>query len=143
MLLDVSLLPSLVIVLILFPYQGRELYRHYDRESGASEYDPAKDTVENLLGAAEDCLGGLALCPEDADGYDNIVAIARKLFAKGERERAKETLTRMDQLMDSKWASRKKDLAWSNVCSDKLEDCGPAYPLSAQLKQMIASMPQQ
>jgi hypothetical protein len=77
------------------------------------------------------------------DGYENIVAIARKLFGKGERAHALRTLQRMDTLMDSKWASRRADMAWSTVCRDNLEDCGPAYPLSGQLKKMISSMPKQ
>ena len=113
----------------------------YDRETGQSTYDPELHTRENLLKAADDVMAGLELCPEDADGYDNIVSYARMLFGKGDRDGALKLITRMDQTMDRLWASRREDMAWSTVCSDPKEDCGPAYPLSSELKKMIANIP--
>ena len=60
----------------------------YDIATGTQKYDESKLTKDNLLAAVKVNLEGLALCPEDLDGYEMAEGYARQLFELGHRAEA-------------------------------------------------------
>ena len=112
----------------------------YNHRTGSYEYDPALMTPKNLLAAIDFQLGGLELCPEDADAYDNVVNFAKQLSFKFQmKEEAVDALKRLREQNEKKWKSRRKDLAWSIWCEThpRAECTGPTHPMYHEVTNMI------
>ena len=112
----------------------------YNHRTGSYANDPALVTPKNLLKAIDLQLGGVELCPEDADGYDNLVNYAKQLaFNFQMKNEAVDALKRLRDQNEKKWKSRRQDLAWSFWCdTHPAGECsGPTHPMYQDLTNMI------